>query len=106
MNNPIQSYPPPVDFPIIGYFDRQRFRQFNTSDTANWYLLDNPQGKKKIAMYPTMGRRHINYLGVNRLIFAKEPRGEFKSVNFSYFVVSGSIIRVDTLWNQIDISGG
>src|SRR5258708_11542624 len=53
-----------------------------------------------------MGRRYINYLGVNRLIFAKEPRGEFKSVNFSYFVVSGSIIRVDTLWNQIDISGG
>lgn len=95
-----------VDFPIIGFFDRQRFLQFNPSDSANWYLLNNDQGKKKIAMYPTMGRRHINYLGQNRLVFVKEPRGEFSSVNYSYFVVSNSIFRVDNLWNQVEISGG
>jgi hypothetical protein len=95
-----------IDFPITGYFDRQRFRQFNPSDAANWYLLDNPQGKKKLAMYPVMGRRHVRYLGQNRLIFVKEPRAEFKSVNFAYEVVSNAIFRIDKLWNQIDITGG
>lgn len=97
---------PIVDFPIVGFFDRQRFRQFNPSDCANWYLLDSLQGKKKIAMYPVMGRRHINYLGQNRLIFVKEPRGEFRSVNYAYIVVANSIFRVDSLWNQIEITGG
>lgn len=96
----------PVDFPIMGYFDRQRFLQFNPEDAANWYLISNAQGKKKVAMYPTMGRRHINYLGLNRLIFAKEPRGAFRSVNFAYYVVSDSIIRVDTNWNEVTISNG
>ncbi len=95
-----------VDFPILGYFDRQRFRQFNPSDAANWYLLDNPQGKKKIAMYPAMGRRHINYLGQNRLIFITEPRAEFRSINYSYIVVENAIYRIDNQWNQLEITSG
>lgn len=108
MSSPSQipSYNPPVDFPISGFFDRQRFLQFNPTDTANWYLLDNPQGKKKVAMYPTMGRRHINYVGQNRLIFVQEPRAEFSSINYGYMVVSNSIFRIDNLWNQLEITGG
>lgn len=102
----LQEYPPAVDFPIIGFFDRQRFLQFNPSDAANWYLLDNQQGKKKVAMYPVMGRRHINYLGQNRLIFVKQPRAVFRSVNYAYIVVSNSIFRIDNLWNQLEITGG
>lgn len=101
-----EDFNAPVDFPIIGYFDRQRFLQFNPADAANWYLLENPQGKKKMAMYPAMGRRHINYLGQNRLIFVKEPRGLFNSINFGYVVVSNSIFRIDNLWNKVDITGG
>lgn len=106
MPHQIPNYPAPIDFPITGFFDRQRFLQFNPSDCANWYLIEDPQGKKKIAMYPTMGRRHVNFLGLNRLIFAKEPRGEFDSINYSYFVVANSIFRVDKLWNEIEITGG
>lgn len=102
----IPTYPPAVDFPIVGFFDRQRFLQFNPSDCANWYLLENSQGKKKIAMYPTMGRRHINYLGLNRLIFVEEPRAEFDSVDFAYEVVANSIFRIDKFWNQVEITGG
>jgi hypothetical protein len=102
----MEEYTPPVDFPIMGHFDRQRFLQFNPEDCANWYLVENPQGKKKIAMYPAMGRRHINALGLNRLIFDAEPRGAFRSINYSYFVVVDSIIRVDTNWNQVVISNG
>ncbi len=94
------------DFPICGYYDRQRFRQFNPSDCANWYLIENKLGKKGIANYPVMGRRHINYLGRNRLIFPIEPRGMFKSINYGYVVAGTSIYRIDEFYNQIDISEG
>lgn len=97
---------PITDFPIIGNFDRQRFLQFNPSDCANWYLLESVQGKKKIAMYPTMGRRHISFLEQNKLIFSEEPRGIFKSINFAYVVDTGSIYRIDNNYNQVEISQG
>lgn len=97
---------PIVDFPIIGNFDRQRFLQFNPSDCANWYLVESLAGKKKVAMYPTMGRRHINYLGLNRLIFSSEPRGEFKSINYAYIVDTDGIYRIDANYTQIEITSG
>jgi len=96
----------PVDFPICGYYDRQRFKQFNPSDIANWYLISNKLGKKQQANYPTMGRRHVNFLGRNRLIFPIEPRGEFKSINFGYVVSGSSIYRIDKFYNQVEISQG
>lgn len=96
----------PVNFPICGYYDRQRFKQFNPSDSANWYLISNKLGKKQQANYPTMGRRHLNFLGRNRLIFPIEPRGEFKSINYGYFVSGSSIYRVDKFYNQVEISQG
>lgn len=100
-----QVYKMPItDFPIIGFYDQQRFKQFNPSDCANWYLLEDPQGKKNIAMYPTMGRRHINFLGQNRLVFVKEPRGLFRSINYTYIVVSNSIYRIDKFYNQVEIT--
>ena len=95
-----------IDFSIVGYYDRQRYLQFNPSDCANWYLVESPLGKKHIAMYPTMGRRHINYLGVNRLVFSDEPRGIFDSIDYSYIVVANSIFRIDQFWNQIEITIG
>jgi hypothetical protein len=96
----------PIDFPIVGYFDRQRFKQFNPSDTANWYIVEDDLGKKKIALYPTMGRRHINIAGQNKLIFPTEPRGLFHSVNYSYAVSVSSIFRIDKNFNVIEISQG
>ena len=95
-----------IDFPIIGYFDRQRYLQFNPSDTANWYLVDNPLGKKKVAMYPVTGRRHVSSLGSNRFIFIQEPRAIFSSVNYGYIVVANTIFRIDHFNNQLNISGG
>lgn len=106
MTSQIPQSAPPVDFPIVGYFDRQRFLQFNPSDTANWYLVDNPLGKKKIAMYPAMGRRHIFAYGLNRLIFSHEARGLFDSINYSYAVIENSIYRIDRIWGTTQIDGG
>jgi len=96
----------PVECPIIGYYDQQRFKQFNPSDCANWYLVKSDLGKKKMAMYPTVGRRHISALGQNKLIFAKEPRGDFASIDFAYIVVANSIFRIDQFFNQLEISQG
>jgi hypothetical protein len=92
------------ELPILGYYDKQRFLQVNPEDCANWYLVPNRSAKKKFAMYPTMGRRHINYAGQNQLIFNTEPRAIFKSRNYAYFVVGNKIIRVDSNFNQIVIS--
>lgn len=96
----------PIDFPIIGFYDQQRFKEFNPSDAANWYLVEDALGKKKAAMYPTMGRRHINQLGQNKLIFPVEPRGIFHTVNFSYVVSGAAIFRIDANFNVIEISQG
>jgi hypothetical protein len=91
---------------IIGPYDIQRFKQFSPQDTANWYITPGQSTKRPQSMYPTMGRRHINFLGVNRLIFPAEPRGFFKTIDFWYSVVGNSIYRVDKFFNQIEISEG
>lgn len=97
---------PISDFSIVGDFDRQRFLQFDPSDCANWYIVENDQGKKKAAMYPVMGRRHISFLGLNRLVFSEEPRGEFKTINYSYYVIVNQIFRVDKFYNEVEITNG
>lgn len=84
----------PVEaLPIITHYDVQRFRQFSPQDCANWYISLDKEGKRPEALYPCMGRRHINTGGLNRLIFANEPRGLFKSVDHGY-IVEGSNIDI------------
>jgi hypothetical protein len=99
MANPIVT-----DLPIIGYFDRQRFRQFGPSDCANWYNVPVAIGKKKMASYPTLGRRHISFLGQNQLIFNSEPRYIQKTVKYWYSVVGNQIFREDAFFNQVEIT--
>ena len=91
--------------PIIGSYDKQRFTQFGPEDCANWYITKAESGKKKDALYPTMGRRHVRYGAQNRLIFDAEPRGLFRTVNYWYVVVNDSIFRIDSQYNQVEISG-
>ncbi len=97
---------PITDCPIIGYYNRQRFVQYDPSDCANFYLVPDDLGKKKVALYPTMGRQHINYLGQNRLIFSVEPRELYKSVNYWYAIVADSIFRTDRFYNMVEITSG
>src|ERR1700753_1143724 len=92
------------EFPIIGSYDKQRLWQLGPEDCANWYCVKNENAKKKRGMYPAMGRRHINFLGTNRLIFDDEPRQLVKSKNFSYSVVGDNIYRIDKNFNKIKIS--
>lgn len=89
--------------PIIGHYNVQRFRQWSPEDCANWYLAKEEDAKIPLAMYPTMGRKHINYTGSNRLIFGAEPRGMFKTIKYAYIVVGNTVFRVDDQYNQLAI---
>ena len=97
---------PIEDLPICGFYDVQRFPQYCPADAANWYLVPNEEGKKKVAMYPAMGRKHINFLSRNQLQFAVEPRGLFETFTYAYIVVQNKIYRIDSNFNQTEITGG
>ena len=90
--------------PIIGPYNVQRFKQFSPEDSANWYIQQGKNTKRPFSMYPMMGRRHINFAGVNQLIFGTEPRKPFKTIQYAYFVVGNSIYQVDANWNQVLIN--
>ena len=89
---------------IIGQYGVQRFKQFGCEDTANWYLVKGDTTKRPYAMYPTLGRAHINYQGNNILIFDATPRSIFKSINYCYIVVGNTIYRIDSSYNVVAIS--
>lgn len=89
--------------PLIGPYNQQRFKQFGPEDTANFYLVNDQNTKKPFAMYPTMGRAHIQYLGINQLVFGTQPRNIFKSIKYSYIVEAGTVFRIDSQYNQTPI---
>jgi len=86
--------------PIFCHFDRQRFIQFGSQDAANWYKISVETGKEKQALYPTMGRAHVNFFNQNRLIFNAEPTQIFKSINFLYVVDGTQVIQFDRFYNR------
>jgi hypothetical protein len=93
------------NLPIVGAYNKQRFPQWCPEDTANFYIVKGEDTKKPYAMYPTLGRAHINYNGVNQLIFGSEPRGIFKSINYLYIVEGSTIYQFDNQYNRKVITG-
>lgn len=85
--------------PIFCYYDVQRFTQFGSMDCANWYGIQVDSGKKKQALYPAMGRKHVNFQNQNRLVFAEEPRDIFRTINFMYVVEGTQVIQYDQFFN-------
>lgn len=86
--------------PIFCYYDKQRYTQFGSMDCANWYGISVPSGKKQQALYPAMGRAHISFLGLNRLIFNAQPRAHFKSINYYYVIDGTTVYQFDRFYNQ------
>jgi len=86
--------------PIFCYYDKQRFVQFGAMDCANWYGIQVDSAKKKQALYPTMGRKHVHFLNQNRLIFNAQPRVEFKSINYLYVVDGTTVYQYDSFYNR------
>lgn len=85
---------------IFCFYDKQRFTQYGSMDCANWYPIPVDSGKKKVALYPAMGRQHLSSNGVNQLIFNSEPRLIFKSINYFYVVDGTQIFQYDKFFNQ------
>src|SRR5258708_3116701 len=92
------------DLPIIGPFNVQRFKQFGPEDSANWYVVKGDDSKKANAMYPVLGRKHINALGQNQFIFSVEPRQIFKTINFIYVVVGNQIYQYNQNYVVVNIT--
>lgn len=87
--------------PIFAYYNKQRFNQAGSMDCANWYGIAANDSKNEQALYPCMGRRHINFFGTNRLIFNNEPTRIFKSINYFYVIDGTSVFQVDKFYNQV-----
>lgn len=86
--------------PIFSYYNKQRFEQVGSMDCANWYGLAVPDTKSGQALYPAMGRKHIEYFGENKLVFDSEPRVFFKSIDYLYVVVGTSVLQFDKHFQQ------
>jgi hypothetical protein len=91
---------PIAPLPIFSYYNVQRFTQFGSMDCANWYGVSVKDAKKNQALYPAMGRKHIEFFGENRLIYETEPRQIFKTINFFYVVLGTRVIQVDRFYNE------
>jgi len=90
---------PVESLPIITQFGEQRFKQFSPENCANFYQVSSDTGKRPVAMYPVIGRKHVRVLNTNRLVFAAEPRAIFKSIDFTYVVVGSVVHQVDNNFN-------
>src|ERR1017187_7295048 len=92
------------EIPSWDGYDQARFIQFSPSDMANWYSVNAPTGKKQKALYPAMGRVHLNQNGQNILIYDQQPRKIFKSIDYVYIVVGSIIWQVNKTWNSQVVS--
>jgi len=90
--------------PIVGGYNVARFKQLCPEDTANHYMVKQENGKRQAALFPVLGRAHINSQGYNQLIFGSEPRGIFKTINYLYVVVGNQIYRYDSQFNPVNIT--
>jgi|SRR5690349_20704773 len=88
------------DLPIFCYYDVQRFKQFGAMDCANWYTVVAESGKKGMAMYPAMGRKHITLFNESKLVFNNEPRQIFKSIDYLYVVEGSKVYQFDKFYNR------
>lgn len=68
-------------------------------DCANWYGVRAEHGKKQQALYPAMGRKHIEFLNIVRLVFDEPPRFMFKSIDYTYVVVGSRVFQFDAFYN-------
>lgn len=91
---------PVEQLPIFTYYNVQRFTQFGSMDCANFYGVKAEGTKKNQALYPTMGRRHIQVLNENRMIFDAPPKAIFRSINYVYVVVGSLVYKIDKNFNQ------
>lgn len=90
--------------PIFCYYDVQRFTQFGAMDCANWYGIQVESAKKQQALYPAMGRQHIETLNKNRLVYTQQPSSIYKSIDYLYVVAGTTVYQIDRFYNSETLS--
>jgi len=95
---------PIKNLPIFNSFDAQRFTQFSSQSTSNWYAVAAESGKQKQALYPTMGRQHVTRGDENILIYDQQPRKIFRSIDYVYIVVGRQIWQVNLSFDTVQIA--
>lgn len=85
-------------------YDQQRFLQFSPASCSNWYPVDAPSGKQKKALYPTLGRKHLEGASGIPFIYDIPPEKIFKSIDFIYVVVGNTIWQINSNFRQQVIS--
>lgn len=90
-----------VSFDVVGGYDKERTPLFNCEDTINWYIIQNPNGKKSQALSRVPGYKFELHLesanGYSR------PNGLFSFENNLYSVVGDSVYLIESDLNVIDI---
>ena len=89
--------------PVFTHYNKQRFEQFGSMDCANWYQVPVPETKDGVALYPAMGRKKVEALGLTKLVFQEQPRALFKTIDFAYAVVNANVYQIDSLFNATKI---
>ncbi|MBP6919294.1 MAG: hypothetical protein KBB94_10320 [Legionellaceae bacterium] len=80
---------------LFCYYDVQRFKMFGPMDCANWYRIAVEKSKRQQALYPAMGRKHINSFSENKLVFELEPQQMFKTINYMYVIAGTQVFQID-----------
>lgn len=94
---------PVKPLPLAVSYDRQRFVQYGSQDCANWYPVKCKTGKREVALYPGMGRKHVRYLQTNRLIYDTQPRFIADSIDFFYVIVGSTVYQYDKFFTEYQL---
>ncbi len=90
--------------PIFNSYNKERFAQFSPEDCANWTGVTSQTGKKKQAMYPALGRKHVVREEQNILVYDQQPRRIFKSIDYVYIVVGRQVWQVNNDFQEVQIA--
>lgn len=94
---------PITPLPIFSHYNKQRFTQFGAMDAANFYQVAAKDSKTPMALFPTMGRKHVESFNQNKLVFDEEPRAIFRSIDHVYVFIGSRVIQVDRFYNTFEI---
>lgn len=89
------------NFDVIGGFDRERTPLFNCEDTINWYVIENQNGKKSMALCRVPGYKLE--IETESSGYYSRANGLFSFENALYSVIGNFVYRIepDLTINQI-----
>ena len=88
-----------ADFKVVGSYKISKFLKFDAQRTINMYEVNDPEGKKPNALFPTYGSKRLISIPGNAV-----ARETFQNDNFLYHVAGANVYRIDSA-NLITLIG-